>query len=191
MSDAVITTERLILRGWRDSDLEPFHAMCSDPRVMATLGPLMTLDETRALIVRVEGFRAEYGYTFWALERRADGAFLGWCGVKPGPKGIPIEGELEIGWRLAHDYWGQGYAREAAQATLDWVWRTLDVPLVAAITSVGNRNSWGLMERLGMVRAPEDDFDHPNVPPGSALVPHITYRILRPAAAGRIARPGS
>lgn len=177
----MIATERLVLRGWRDADLDPFHAMCSDPRVMATLGPLMTRDETAALIARVEGIRAEHGYTFWALERRADGAFLGWCGVKPGADDTPIAGEIEIGWRVAADHWRQGYAREAAAATLDWVWANTDASHVAAITNTGNVSSWGLMERLGMVRAPEDDFDHPQVPDGNPLKPHITYRIARPS----------
>jgi RimJ/RimL family protein N-acetyltransferase len=187
----VITTERLILRPWAPRDLDPFHAMCSDPRVMATLGPLMTRDETAALIQRCEDRQGATGHCFWAVERRADGALIGWCGAIVGNPELPIAGEIEIGWRIAADEWGKGYAREAAEATLDWVWANLDVDSVAAITSVGNTRSWGLMERLGMVRAPEDDFDHPNVPEGSVLRPHITYRIMRPAAAGGINRPGS
>ena len=176
----MIETERLILRGWRDSDLHPFHRMSNDPQVMATLGPLMSRDECAAGIARLEGIREAHGYTFWAVERREDAAFLGFCGVKPGAPDTPIEGETEIGWRLASAHWGQGYAREAAQASLDWVWANLDVPLVSAITTPGNARSWGLMERLGMVRAPEDDFDHPNLPADSALLRHITYRIGRP-----------
>jgi RimJ/RimL family protein N-acetyltransferase len=96
----------------------------------------------------------------------------------------PIHGELEIGWRLAADAWGKGYAREGAQATLDWVWETLDAPFVAAITTPGNTRSWGLMERLGMVRAAEDDFAHPGVPDESPLKAHITYRIARPVNHG-------
>lgn len=187
----MIETERLILRGWKESDVAAFHAMCNDPEVMEFLGPLMTLDEAKAARERTNGHLAEHGFCFWALERREDGAFLGFCGVKLGPEKTPIEGEIEIGWRLARRWWQHGYAREAAQASLDWVWANLDVDSVAAITTVSNARSWRLMERLGMARAPEDDFDHPDVPPGSALVPHITYRILRPPAAGRIGRPGS
>lgn len=177
----MIETERLIVREWRDADLDPFAAMCADPKVMATLGPLLSREQAAALIERNRGHQAEHGYCFWAVERREDGAFLGWCGVKPGAADTPIEGELEIGWRLASDQWGRGYAREAAQATLEWVWANTDAPLVAAMTNVENDRSWGLMERLGMLRAPEDDFEHPMVPEGDPLRPHIVYRIGRPA----------
>ena len=177
----MIETERLILRGWREADLDPFHAMCSDARVMATLGPLMTRDETAALIARVEGIREAHGYTFWAVERREDGTFLGWCGVKPGAPDTPIEGEIEIGWRIAADHWRNGYAGEAAAATLGWVWANTEAPFVAAITNVDNAASRGVMEKIGMARAPEDDFDHPSVPHDSPLKPHVVYRIARPA----------
>lgn len=176
----MIQTGRLILRGWRDSDLYPFFKMSQDPQVMATLGPLMSREECAAGIARLEGVREAVGYTFWAMERREDQAFLGWCGVKPGAVNTPIEGETEIGWRLASEHWGKGYAREAAQASIDWVWANTDMPLVAAITTPGNVRSWGLMERLGMTRAPEDDFDHPNLTADSPLLAHITYRINRP-----------
>jgi RimJ/RimL family protein N-acetyltransferase len=176
----MIGTERLILRGWCDSDRAPFHAMGQDERVMATLGPLLWRDETDAMIDRMQRILDANGFTFWAIERRVDGAFLGFCGLKPGAEETPIEGEIEIGWRLAHEYWGQGYAREAAQASLDWGWAHLDAPGIAAITSVDNVRSWGLMERLGMVRAPADDFDHPKAI--ERLRRHVTYRIARPVA---------
>ena len=149
---------------------------------MATLGPLMSREECASGMARLEGIREAHGYTFWAVERREDQAFLGFCGVKPGPEGTPIEGETEIGWRLAAQYWGQGYAREAAAASLEWVWAKLDVPLVSAITTPGNIRSWGLMERLGMTRARVDDFDHPNLAIGDRLRAHITYRIKRPGS---------
>jgi len=175
----MIETERLILRRWKDSDRQPFHTMCDDPAVMEFLGPLMSRTEVDAAIDRQNGFLDSHGHCFWAIERREDGAFLGFCGLKPGAEGTPIEGEIEIGWRLAQPYWGSGYAREAAQASLDWGWDNLAVESIAAITVLGNSRSWGLMERLGMVRVPEDDFEHPKAP--DALKPHITYRIARPA----------
>jgi RimJ/RimL family protein N-acetyltransferase len=177
----VIDTERLILRGWRQEDHVPFHAMGNDPRVMRFLGAALTEAEVTATIERQNQVLDHHGYCFWAIERRTDGEFLGFCGIKPGPAGTPIAGELEIGWRLAHDYWGQGYAREAAQASLDWTWRNLDAPHVAAMTVQANEASWGLMTRLGMHRVIGGDFDHPLVPEGDPLRRHILYRIERPA----------
>jgi RimJ/RimL family protein N-acetyltransferase len=176
----MIETERLILRGWRDGDAAPFHAMGNDPEVMEFLGPFLSRTEAEETLVRQNAILAEFGFCFWAVERREDGAFIGFCGVKFGREDTPIEDEIEIGWRLARRYWRQGYAFEAAQATLDWVWANLAVDSVAAITATGNAKSAGLMERLGMVRALGDDFDHPIVPVGDPIRSHITYRIARP-----------
>jgi RimJ/RimL family protein N-acetyltransferase len=175
----MIETERLTLRRWEDRDRAVFHRHCSDPIVMEQLGPLQTRQETDAQLDRQNGFLDSHGYCFWAVERKVDGALLGFCGLKPGAEDTPIAGEVEIGWRFGHAYWGQGYAREAAQASLDWAWAHLEVPSVAAITTTGNARSWGLMERLGMIRAPEDDFEHPKAI--ERLKAHVTYRISRPA----------
>jgi RimJ/RimL family protein N-acetyltransferase len=176
----MIGTERLVLRGWTDADREPFHAMSRDAEVMAHLGPLFTRAESDAAIDRQIASQARLGHCFWAIERRDDGAFLGFCGLKAGAEGTPIEGEVEIGWRLARPYWGSGYAREAAEASLAWGWAHLDVASIAAITVPANTRSWGLMERLRMIRVPGDDFIHPKAP--SHLATHITYRIARAAA---------
>lgn len=176
----MIETERLILRGWRDEDHAPFEAMGRSPAVMEHLGALQTDEQVAAAIARQQAFQASHGHCFWAIERRADRAFLGFCGLKPGTVG-PIEGEVEIGWRFGRDFWGQGYAREAAAASLVWGWRHLDTPTIAAITVAANTRSWGLMERLGMMRIADGDFDHPAVPDGSPLKRHILYRIARPA----------
>ena len=113
----MIETERLILRGWRDDDAALHHAMCADPAVMAYRGPAPTLAESAAVVARQQAMFADYGACFWALERRDTGAFIGWGGIKPGPVGTPIEGKPEIGWSLVQSEWGQGYAREAADAS--------------------------------------------------------------------------
>ena len=179
MAEFAIETDRLILRDWRDADLEPFHAMSNDVRVMETLGPLMDRDRVRATIDRMRDEQRRNGHCFWALERREDAQFLGWCGIIRG-NAPTVAGKPEIGWRLAHHAWGQGYAREAAQASLDWGWANLSDDCIWAITTPGNMRSWGLMERLGMTRHTDLDFDHPNVPEGSPLKAHITYSIARP-----------
>jgi RimJ/RimL family protein N-acetyltransferase len=177
----MIETERLILRGWIESDHAPFHAMGQDPAVMHYLGPPLGMVDVDAAALRQNGFLAAHGYCFWAIERKDDRAFLGFCGLKPGAVGTPIEGRIEIGWRLAADHWGKGYAREAAMASLDWAWASTDTDSVWAITVLGNDRSWGLMERLGMTRRPEFDFTHPEPGIAERLRPHITYSIGRPA----------
>jgi RimJ/RimL family protein N-acetyltransferase len=176
MPEFRLETERLVLRDWRDGDIDPFAAMCADPRVMATLGPLKSREETAAIIARLKAEAETHGYTMWAAERRADGAFLGWCGLSPGDVG-PIEGKIEIGWRLAFDAWGQGYAREGAQACLAWGFGQLALDAIWAITTPGNLRSRGLMERLGMTRHRDLDFDHPRLAEGSALRQQITYSL--------------
>ena len=175
----MIETARLILRQWREEDIAPFLAMGQDDEVMRYLGPPMTRADARSAYDRMATVQAELGHCFWALERTADRAFIGFCGLLPGKP--PIEGEIEIGWRLARAAWGQGYAREAAAASLAWGWEYLDVPAITAITVPANTRSWGLMERLGMTRAADGDFDHPELAPGDPLRRHLTYRIARPA----------
>lgn len=177
----MIETERLILRSWEERDRAPFAELGQDAEVMATLGPLLSREESDAVVDRLAGIDAEHGHTFWAVERKADGATLGFCGIVRGRPGTPIAGEPEIGWRLARAAWGRGYAREAAAASLDWAWANLPDAGVAAITTPGNLRSWGLMERLGMRRDPAGDFLHPLVAEDSPLKAHITYRIARPA----------
>lgn len=173
----MIESERLILRAWQADDFEPFAAMCRDPRIMATIGPMLDDAGVAAWIARQEGFQREFGHCFWVLERKEDGAFIGFCGVKPGAENTPVEGRPEIGWRLAHAHWGKGYAREAAEAALNWSWAR-GLPAVFAITVRENHRSWGLMERLGMVRLADGDFDHPLAPP--ELLAHVTYKITAP-----------
>lgn len=175
----MIETGRLTLRPWQEADIAPFHAMGQAAEVMRYLGPPMTIDQARNAYDRMVARQAEHGFCFWAIERTEDGAFIGFCGLLPAK--MPIEGEVEIGWRLAREAWGQGYAREAAQASLDWAWGHLDVPAIAAITVPANTRSWGLMERLGMVRVPDGDFDHPDLAENDPLRRHILYRIGRPA----------
>jgi RimJ/RimL family protein N-acetyltransferase len=177
MGDFRLETERLNLREWRDEDREPFHEMSNDPRVMATLGPVMTRAESDALIDKVQARQVEHGHTVWALERKDDAVFLGWCGLVIVPDGLPLAGLPEIGWRLAYHAWGQGYAREAALTSLDWAFGVQNMQRIWAYTTVGNDASWGLMKRLGMSRHHDLDFDHPLVADGSPLKPHIVYSI--------------
>jgi len=176
----VIDTERLILRGWREADLRPYYAMGQDRDVMRYIGPLATPGDVRSTRNRMNGRLARHGHCFWAVERKADRAFLGFCGLLRGTP--PIAGEVEIGWRFARHAWGQGFAREAAEASLAWAWGNLPSLSIAGITVAANARSRGLMERLGMTREPGSDFDHPELASGDPLRRHILYRIGRPSA---------
>ena len=172
-----IETERLILRGWREADREPFFRMCSDPAVMRWLGPLPTREECDAGIDRLIACERDHGHTFWVVERKADGELLGFCGIKRvKDDGIePDPGTPEIGWRLRRDAWGQGYAKEAAIASMNHAFDTFGADFVTAFTVPGNSASWGLMERLGMQRREDLDYWNPEWSPD--LGPGIVYRI--------------
>ncbi len=173
----MIETERLLVRQWRETDREPFWQMSCDTEVMEHLLPLENRDDSDDAIERQMADQEDYGHCFWAIERKHDQAFLGFCGIEHAREPLT---EPEIGWRLRRDAWGQGYAREAAQGSLDWAWSHLDTPTVVAITVPANTRSWGLMLRLGMTRDPAEDFDHPALPPGHPLRRHMLYRIFRP-----------
>ena len=135
------------------------------------VGHLARLRQLRGVVL----WQRERGFTFWPAERRADGALLGFCGIKIADQaGSPIEGVHEVGWRLREDVWGQGLAREAAIASIDHAFAALGADRVVAITFPGNAPSWGLMERLGMTRRPECDYDDPRFP---GLNPTIVYDI--------------
>jgi len=174
----MIETQRLLMRPWRDDDVVPFQAICSDPAVMATLGPPLDSEQTAALIERMRGIDAAHGHCFWALERRDDARLIGWCGAIRGSVG-PVADKPEIGWRLASDCWGRGYATEAAKAAVAWVFDNLADEAVWAITWRGNVRSRAVMERLGMQHAETCDFDHPRLTEGDPLRPHVAYLLDR------------
>jgi RimJ/RimL family protein N-acetyltransferase len=143
----VIRTERLVLRRPEPRDRAPLHAMWADETVMADLGPVKDEVASDAALARHASY-APLG--FWAVEHRGDGTTIGFCGLKPGAPDTPIAGMLEIGWMLAVPYWGGGYARESAAASLAWGWANRHEDAIVAITARRNAKSRGLMERLGM-----------------------------------------
>lgn len=156
--------------------------MAADADVMQHLGGTMDRAQSDAVIARLSSCEAEQGLTFWAIERKSDASLLGFCGLRRGGHaGTRVPDELEIGWRLARHAWGQGYAREAAAATLAWGWANRPDARIAAWTVPANSASWGLMLRLGMIHRPELDFDHPAFAPGHPLCRHLVYTIERPA----------
>lgn len=175
----VLATDRLFLRDWRDEDFAPFAALNADPRVMEFFPKPLDRAESDALAARLSVFIEENGFGFWAVERKLDGAFLGFVGLNVPPWTAPFTPCVEIGWRLARSYWGQGYATEAARAALDFAFGPLGRDEIVALTIPGNRRSRAVMERLGMRRDPADDFDHPVLPEDHAFRRHALYRVSR------------
>ena len=182
MAEFRLETARLILRDWQDDDWDPFFRHTNTPEVMRWLGGL--LDETMVMDVRrrLEAYRETHGHTFWVVERKHDGGhlageLLGFCGLKKSNQEGGPQGEFEVGWRFRPDSWGQGYAREAAQASLAIAFERFSAPHVIALTVEENSPSWGLMLRLGMTRRKDLDFPNDDFgPPGTVV---IAYSITR------------
>jgi len=172
-----LQTERLVLRAFRDADRAPFAAMNADPAVMEHFPSTLDRAASDALVDRIIDRWRTDGHGLWAVERRDDGAFLGFTGVAR-LEYLPVP---EIGWRFARFAWGQGFATEAAQAALEFAFETLRLTEIVSVTTVANRRSMAVMERLGMRRDPADDFLHPNLSEGHPLRPHVLYRLTRDA----------
>jgi RimJ/RimL family protein N-acetyltransferase len=172
-----LETERLRLRRWTDADRDPYAVLNADPIVMEHFVAPLSRAESDAHVDRIEAFFAEHGWGLWAAERRDTGTFIGFIGL-----GIPrfdaafLPG-VEVGWRLAKEHWGQGFAPEGAKEALRFAFEDLALPEVLSFTAVANTNSRRVMEKIGMVHDPADDFDHPSVPEGHRIRRHVLYRI--------------
>jgi ribosomal-protein-alanine N-acetyltransferase len=179
----VIETERLLLRRWRDGDREPFAELNADPEVMEHFQATLTRELSDAFVDRIEAQFDEHGYGLWALELRATGSFIGFTGLAWQTFPAHFTPALEVGWRWRRSAWGHGYASEAARASLDYGFTQAGVEEIVSMTTRRNERSRRVMERIGMTRDPADDFEHPNVPEGSPIRPHVLYRLRRPARA--------
>ena len=165
-----LRTARLLLRRWREGDLAPFSALNADPAVMEHFPSTLTRAQSDAHVERIEAHFDEHGYGLWAVE--ADGAFVGFTGIAWQVYEASFTPALEVGWRLARSAWGHGWATEAATAALAV---GLDhVDSVVSTTALTNVRSQRVMQRLGMRR--ELEFEHPRVPEGSPVRPHVLYR---------------
>lgn len=176
MTPATLSTPRLWLRPWKEADTEPFVALNADPRV-CEFYPVEAFSRSESLgfIARVKQEMARYGFGLWALELRDTGQFIGYTGLKHLRSGHPLYPDVEAGWRLAPQFWGQGYATEAGREALRYGLGELALPRIVAFTAVPNRRSQRVMQRIGMRRAPEMDFQHPALAPGHPLRAHVTY----------------
>jgi RimJ/RimL family protein N-acetyltransferase len=174
----VLHTERLQLRQWGDSDCSRFAAMNADPRVMRFFPATLELDASNALAQRCRNNIARRGWGLWAVERKSDAEFLGFVGLEEPSAALPFAPCVEVGWRLGQEFWGFGYATEAAKAALRFGFETLDLHEIVSFTALTNTPSRAVMRRLGMHNS-EQDFEHPNVPTGHPLRTHCLYRLSR------------
>jgi ribosomal-protein-alanine N-acetyltransferase len=174
-----LRTPRLLLREWRDADIEPFAAMSADPEVTELLLGPFDRAKNDEWVAGKRDFMRENGYGEWAVEVPGEAAFVGVVGLSRITYAAHFTPTVEAAWRLARPYWGRGYAHEAARAAIEDGFTRIGLTEIVAVTVPANRRSWGLMERLGMVRDREGDFDHPRVPDGHPLQRHVLYRIRR------------
>jgi RimJ/RimL family protein N-acetyltransferase len=163
----------LILRRWRDEDREPFAALNADPEVMRYFPATMSRQESDAMVDWASGLLEERGWGLWAVEVRGVAPFVGFVGLNE-PSFMP--GNVEIGWRLAREHWGNGYATEAAREALRVGFEEVGLDEIVSFTATPNVPSQRVMQRIGMTHDPARDFDHPNVPDGP-LRRHVFYAI--------------
>lgn len=179
MTVPVIATERLVLRDWQASDSAPFAALNADPSVTRYLGLQRDRAASDALIESTREHWSVSGFGLWAVARSDDGRFLGFTGLSRPSFDAHFTPAVEVGWRLAREAWGHGYATEAARAALTFGFETIGLDEIVSFTVPANERSWRVMQRLGMTRDPADDFDHPRLPEGHPLRRHVLYRLRR------------
>lgn len=172
----VVETERLMLRTWKQTDREPFARMNADPRVMEFFPGVLSRPESDALADELQAHFRERGFTFFAAELRETGEFIGFTGLAEPSFEAHFTPCVEIGWRLASNYWGRGLATEAARAVLHHGLQKLRIAEIVAFTVPGNVRSRRVMEKIGMMRDAADDFEHPRLPEGHLLRRHVLYR---------------
>ena len=173
--------ERVLLRAWRADDLEPFAALNADARVMEFYPAPFTRTQSDAIVTEriLPGF-AERGFGLWAVEVPGVVPFIGFVGLQAPAFEAHFTPCVEIGWRLAFPFWGNGYATEAARVAVAFGFTTADLDEIVSFTVPANRRSVAVMERLGMRY--DGEFEHPRLPAGHPLRRHVLYRLARPAA---------
>jgi 3-dehydroquinate dehydratase/shikimate dehydrogenase len=177
---ATLKTERLILRPWALSDLEPFAKLNADPRVMEYFPATLSKAESDQLAERIQAKMDQRGWGIWAVSLSGTSEFIGFIGlndVDPASFPAPFAPAVEVGWRIAFEYWGKGYGAEGAKAALAYGFETLKLGEIVSFAAVQNVRSRRLMERIGMHSDPSDDFDHPKLPAGHPLRRQVLYRL--------------
>ena len=179
MEIPTVRTKRLILRPWREQDLEPFAALNADPKVMEFFTHPLTRRESDALAEKIQADFGRRGYGFWAVEVPGTSDFIGYVGLNYWNLEMDFAPCVDVGWRLAAEHWGKGYATEGAFAALMFGFETLQLPEIVAMATVGNVRSHRVMQKLGMKSDPAENFQHPKLPKGHPLSMRVLYRLKR------------
>jgi RimJ/RimL family protein N-acetyltransferase len=178
-----LETERLILREWAETDRDAFASVINTPAAMRHFGGIMTPEQCAEFLDKRMADQRRHGMSYWAVTLRESGALVGSCGLRVAdnyPADLPIANMIEAGWRIGEDFWRQGFATEAMRAAFAWLWDSSEVQTVGAWTTLQNIPSQRTMQKLGMARRMDLDFDHPAIPQGNPLRRHLVYTIERP-----------
>jgi len=174
-----LKTKRLILREWNATDREPFARMNADPRVMECLGEPMSRERSDEVVDRIEVHFRTHGFGLCAAELAEGSEFIGFIGLAVPTFEAAFTPCVEIGWRLAAEYWGAGLATEGAREIVRYAFEELGLPELVSLTAIGNERSRRVMAKLGMTHDAAENFDHPRIPAGDPLRRHVLYRLTR------------
>lgn len=173
-----INTPRLTLRQWKIEDVQPFAKMCADPLVMRFFPSTLSLEESESSIERFSNHIRDQGFGFWAVENTQSNDLIGFIGLQVVGDGFDFSPSVEIGWRLARGYWGQGFATEGARASLKFGFEIIRFDEIVSMTASVNTPSERVMQRIGMIGSPKK-FAHPKLPLNHPLSEHVLYRLTQ------------
>jgi RimJ/RimL family protein N-acetyltransferase len=174
-----LKTMRLILREWNATDREPFARMNADPQVMEYLGEPMSRERSDEVVDRIEAHFRAHGFGLCAAELAEGSEFIGFIGLAVPTFEAAFTPCVEIGWRLAAEYWGAGLATEGAREIVRYAFEELGLAELVSLTAIGNERSRRVMAKLGMTHDAAENFDHPRIPAGDPLRRHVLYRLTR------------
>ena len=180
------TAQRVVLRQWRPDDRAPFAAVNADSVVMEHLPSTLSRSESDAAVERIEAHFAKHGFGLWAVEIPGVTPFAGFIGLSIPAFEAHFTPCVEVGWRLAREYWGKGYATAGAKAALRFGFERLRLAEIVSFTTLANARSRRVMECIGMSRFPADDFDHPSLSVGHPMRRHVLYRLTQADWAAKI-----
>jgi len=173
----ILNTARLVLRPWQAQDRVPFAAINRDPAVMQFMPALLSAEESNAFVDRIETHFNQHGFGLWAAQLRNSDQFIGYIGLAVPRFQAPFMPAVEIGWRLASEFWRRGLATEGARTVVEHAFSVLQLTALVSFTVPTNLPSRRVMEKLGMTHDAADDFDHPLLPEGHPLRRHVLYRL--------------